>query len=324
MLLKACLNGPRDVSEHRALPLSAEQLAADALACVRAGAGAIHLHPRGADGGESLEAGVVDPVVRLVRAACGVPVGVATGAWVEPEPERRAALVAAWTEPDFASVNLSEPGAVPVMRALLAAGVGVEAGVWSTSDAERLGASGLGDRLTRVLVEVMEGADAVAAASALEIDGALDRAGFTAPRLHHGEGPACWPVLRQALVLGRDIRIGLEDTLVLPDGSARARQRRSGRPAAAAGLRRCPHGRLHSPRLDRAARPPRARRRLRGVPRGRHAVGAPADVPDLRPHRLLRQLARAPRDGAPRGRAGTRSSARPSRARTGAGATWTS
>ena len=34
------------------------------------------------------------------------------------------------------------------------------------------------------------------------------------------------------------------------------------------------------------------RRRLRGVPRERLAVGAPAHVPDLRPDRLLRQLAR--------------------------------
>ena len=65
----------------------------------------------------------------------------------------------------------------------------------------------------------MQGEGAAAAATALEIDAALDRAGISAPRLHHGEGPACWPVLRQALALGRDIRIGLEDTLLLPDGA---------------------------------------------------------------------------------------------------------
>jgi len=29
---------------------------------------------------------------------------------------------------------------------------------------------------------------------------------------------ATWPVLRAALRLGRDIRVGLEDTVVLPDG----------------------------------------------------------------------------------------------------------
>jgi uncharacterized protein (DUF849 family) len=156
--------------------------------------------------------------VGQVRAACGLPVGVATGAWVEPDPERRAALVATWTAPDFASVNLSEPGAVQMMDALLLAGIGIEAGVWSIEDAERLAASGVADRVTRVLVEVMEGSGETAARSAREIDAALDRLNVLAPRLHHGEQEATWPVLRQALSIGRDIRIGFEDTLELPDG----------------------------------------------------------------------------------------------------------
>lgn len=219
MLLKACLNGPRRPGEHPALPLSVEALAADAVASVRAGAGAIHMHPRDAEGRESLEARVVDAAVRGVREACGVPVGVATGAWVEPDPERRAQLVGAWTEPDFASVNLSEPGATDVMRALLDAGIGIEAGIWSPKDVERLASSGLADRPMRVLVEVMRGSGEVAAAAAREIDAALDRLGIRAPRLHHGEELAAWPVLRQGIALGRDLRVGLEDTLVLPDGS---------------------------------------------------------------------------------------------------------
>ncbi len=58
MLLKACLNGARHADEHPALPVSVEALAADAVACVRAGAGAIHMHPRDAEGRESLEVGV--------------------------------------------------------------------------------------------------------------------------------------------------------------------------------------------------------------------------------------------------------------------------
>ena len=32
------------------------------------------------------------------------------------------------------------------------------------------------------------------------------------------EGVATWAVLRAAINLGRDIRVGLEDTVVLPDG----------------------------------------------------------------------------------------------------------
>jgi len=218
-VLKACLNGSREVDGHPRLPVSGEDLAADARACVRAGAGAIHLHPRDLDGRESLDVAVVDPVVRLVQQTCGAPVGVATGAWVEPDPDRRAKLVGAWTAPDFASVNLSEPGAIPVMHALLEAGCGVEAGIWSVEDAERLASSGLAGRLTRVLVEVVIGSGDAAAATAREIDAALDRLSVGAVRLHHGEGDATWPVMRQAVALGRHIRVGLEDTLVLPDGT---------------------------------------------------------------------------------------------------------
>jgi uncharacterized protein (DUF849 family) len=222
VLLQACLNGARGATEHPALPLTATALAADARACALAGARAIHMHPRAADGTESLAAAVIDPVVARVRDACGLPVGVATGAWVEPDPARRAALVAGWSAPDYASVNLSEPGATGVMRALLAAGIGIEAGVWSVADADRLAASGLAGRVLRVLVEVMEGSGDVAAATARAIDAALDGHGVAAPRLHHGERGATWPVLRQAVALGRDTRVGFEDTLALP-GGARAR-----------------------------------------------------------------------------------------------------
>ena len=216
MLLKACLNGARGPGEHPALPLTAEELAHDARACVEAGAGAIHLHPRDADGSESLSAAVVDPVVARARATCGVPVGVATGAWVEPDAERRAALVAEWREPDFASVNLSEEGAADVMRALAGAGIGIEAGVWSVEDAERLAAIRPAPTLVRILVEVMQGGPD----DAMAIERALDRLGVEGPRLVHGEEDACWPVLAWAGASGRDSRVGLEDTLVLPDGSA--------------------------------------------------------------------------------------------------------
>ncbi|HEX8119761.1 MAG TPA: 3-keto-5-aminohexanoate cleavage protein [Solirubrobacteraceae bacterium] len=210
-MLQAALNGPFTKADHPALPVTADELAADAAACVAAGAGAIHLHPRDAEGAERLDAAVVDAVVARVRRACGVPVGVSTGAWIEPDLERRVALVRAWTEPDYASVNVSEEGFERVMQALLDVGIGIEAGVWSVADAERLAASGLGPRVLRVLVEPVDaGARGVAAVE--EIHAALDRLGLGAPRLQHGDGEATWPLLRDALRRGHDTRIGLEDT----------------------------------------------------------------------------------------------------------------
>ena len=68
----------------------------------------------------------------------GMPVGVTTGEWIEPDLQQRLRLIREWTQPDYASVNLSEPGAVEVMQALLAARVGIEAGVWTVEDAELL------------------------------------------------------------------------------------------------------------------------------------------------------------------------------------------
>lgn len=218
-MLKACLNGPRGPDVHPAIPVRAEDLAADAAECAAAGAEAIHLHPRGPDGHESLDPEVVDAVVRLVSAECGLPVGVSTGAWIESDPDRRAALVGAWTAPAFASVNLHEEGAARVMEALLAAGIGVEAGVWTVEEVDVLAETGLADRLLRVLVEPMDGDGAAAARRARAIDERLDARGIGAPRVHHGEGGATWAVLEQANRLGRGIRVGFEDTLVLPDGT---------------------------------------------------------------------------------------------------------
>ena len=59
----------------------------------------------------------------------------------------------------------------------------------------------------------------LAIATGEAIHGVLDRHGVTLSRLLHGEGRPAWPVLEAALAHGDDIRIGFEDTLLLPDGS---------------------------------------------------------------------------------------------------------
>jgi uncharacterized protein (DUF849 family) len=74
---------------------------------------------------------------------------VTTGAWIEPDVIRRVELISRWRQPDYATVNLSEEGSLDVMRALLGAGVGIEAGVWTVADAELLVKSGLADRALR-------------------------------------------------------------------------------------------------------------------------------------------------------------------------------
>lgn len=199
-----------------------------------AGARDLHLHPRGADGSESLRKDDVAAALRAVRAAVpGVPVGVTTGAWIEPDLERRLALIGAWEElPDHASVNFSEEGAWRVCRLLwITLEVDIEAGLAADSDVERMASSGFGGRCRRLLVETSD------AETSERILGALDAFGLPQERLLHGEGPETWPVLERAARSGHAIRVGLEDTLGLPDGS-RARDNAELVEAAAALLRR--------------------------------------------------------------------------------------
>src|SRR5260221_14294122 len=123
-MLKAALNGNGKQGSHPALPLGAGELSADAAACVRAGAAAIHLHPRDEDGRETLAGDVVDKTVRAVRLAAGVAVGGGTGAWGEPDPRRRAGLVGARREAAMAAGDLSGGGAGGGVGALFSRGGG--------------------------------------------------------------------------------------------------------------------------------------------------------------------------------------------------------
>jgi uncharacterized protein (DUF849 family) len=221
MLIQACLNGARRPGEHPSIPWTPAQVAADAAATRRAGAGAVHVHPRGRGHAESLSAADVADVCDAVRSASpGLPIGVTTAAWIEPDVARRIAAIEAWhVLPDYASVNLNEAGAIEVIELLNERGVGVEAGIGSVAEARLLIDEGLDAACLRILVEVDDdlGPDeAVALAAAIDL--VLDDGLSQSPRLHHGVGAATWMVIEAAMDRGHDVRIGLEDTLVWADG----------------------------------------------------------------------------------------------------------
>jgi uncharacterized protein (DUF849 family) len=206
------------------LPVTPAQLAVAATAAVAAGAEAVHVHPRGSDGRQSLRAGDVGAAVSAIRAASpGTPVGVTTGLWITNDPIARRDDVADWADladqqrPDFASVNLSETGWQELTAMLDEAGIGVEAGVWSVRDAALAAGSAAADWL-RILVEVSKTPAAEATARADEILARLEAVGVTAPILLHGEGESCWPLVAHAGLLGLATRIGLEDVLTGPRG----------------------------------------------------------------------------------------------------------
>ncbi|MBB4934072.1 uncharacterized protein (DUF849 family) [Lipingzhangella halophila] len=221
MRIVACLNGDRRPGAHPALPVSPDQLTSDARAVVDAGADEIHIHPRDARGAESLEPQVLTPLMKALRAAIpGVPISVTTALSAEPDPWRRYDLVQRWGEmPDTATVNLHEPGSVEIARLLIDRRVGVEAGLATPDSARILAATGLAADVVAALVEPTQVTTKDALANASTIDAVLDRAHIELPRMLHGADDTAWPLLDAAAAAGRDLRIGLEDTMRGPDGN---------------------------------------------------------------------------------------------------------
>ncbi|WP_433478197.1 3-keto-5-aminohexanoate cleavage protein [Spirillospora sp. CA-142024] len=219
-MLQVCPNGSR----AEGVPTSPDEIAAAVRAAVDVGAEDAHLHPKDDAGADTLEAFHVAETVTAVRVATpSIRVGVTTGAWTEPDPVERAALIRSWTVlPDHASVNFHEEGAELVAEALFERGVAIEAGIFSgTGAAERFLRWPHAHHVLRILAEVTDTdpETATGAAKALlhELGTHLSR-----PILLHGEDGGAWPVLRLAVRLNLDVRIGLEDTLDLPDGSPAA------------------------------------------------------------------------------------------------------
>jgi uncharacterized protein (DUF849 family) len=216
MAVKACLNGGRARAEHPAVPLTPDELAADAVAVQRVGAFAVHVHPRDSRGEQSLSARTCDAAVAAIRrAAPRLPVGLSTAEAIDRDPFARAAAVRAWrTPPDFISVNLSEIGWQGIMRAAVHASIGIEAGLSTRAEAEEFARSPFVHQVVRALVEVDGGAEDARAIAELISPGVR--------QLWHGFGARTWEVLAAAAAAGVDVRVGLEDVLMLPDGRSAA------------------------------------------------------------------------------------------------------
>jgi uncharacterized protein (DUF849 family) len=216
--VKACINGARTPDAHPNLPVTPEQLAAAAVQAHEAGAQAVHLHPKTADGKDSLEPDIVAAAVTAVRAAVpGLPLGVTTGFWALPDADARRRAVQGWTVlPDFASLNWHEPGSPELADVLLDKGLGVEIGLFHLEAAASWAESKMVQHCMRVMIELQGHEDVAVADAMLE---RVHAAGSPAPVLLHGLDESCWPLLEHAGVCGVQTRIGMEDTLRLPDGS---------------------------------------------------------------------------------------------------------
>jgi uncharacterized protein (DUF849 family) len=219
-LLKACLNGSRTREEHPAVPRTPDELAREARAAVNAGAEILHLHAYDAAGAETLAAEPSAAALRAVRAACpGIPISLSTSADIESDPARRLELVGGWSElPELVTANQGEPGILELCEHLVGRGVGIEAGLLTVEDARAFVAAEIADSCVRALVEPLDAEPAMAVGHAAAIEQVLADAGIGLEQVHHGDDVATWHVMERAVPRGHGIRVGLEDTTVLPDG----------------------------------------------------------------------------------------------------------
>jgi uncharacterized protein (DUF849 family) len=163
----------------------------------------------------------MNATVLAVRRACpGTLIGVSTGEWIEGDERRTLASIDAWDElPDYASVNLGEPAAPAVMETLLQRSIGIEAGLASIADAERLVKLDFGKRALRILIEISEQDVGEALTVANGIVAALDHAEVRRPLLLHGFDATVWHFVALAADRRWSTRVGLEDGCELPDGT---------------------------------------------------------------------------------------------------------
>lgn len=224
-MLQACLNGARSRRDHPQVPRTPEELARDAVRVVARGVAELHIHPRDAQGRETLDPGDTAAALTAIRQAVpGIPVGLSTREGIRADASRGVDQLKAWRLlPDYVSVNLSEGDAAQVIDLMLAKGIGVEAGLATAADARNFVALATAKDCLRILVEIDFEKDAAnALALADEMIGIIKRSDIELPILLHGFDRTMWPLYRKSRQLGLDARLGLEDGLELPDGSIAA------------------------------------------------------------------------------------------------------
>lgn len=261
VIITAALNGNRDRREHLALPITATEIAAEAARCRDAGASIVHVHARAADGGWTADLAPWRELMRRLRVAAPDTLVSITSLRPEGAPARAVldlvtGLAAdARTRPDLISVNLGHgvvweprpragagrttrhyPNSYDDIARLLnlcaELGVQPELGLMDlgfVSNAVALRDDGLLPARPWFLVELDSpgyGAGEQFAPSTVDNYTAL----ATPLREHfpgaawstHGNGVAGYAVIERALAEGAHIRVGFEDAVQLPDGSAPA------------------------------------------------------------------------------------------------------
>jgi len=232
LIITVAPNGARKTpGDHPALPITADELAQDAQACLAAGAAMIHLHVRDDLGAHTLDVATYRAAIQAVRAAVGddLVIQVTTEAVGRYTPAEQIAMVRQ-LRPEAVSVALAEltaggvDQAVEFYRWAEAEGTALQHILYSPGDVARLAdlvhRKGLPGQALSVLYVVGRygGGDSD---PQILVD-------FLAAAKEHHLDPEMWAVCAfgrnegrvamAAMSLGGHVRVGFENNFYLNDG----------------------------------------------------------------------------------------------------------
>ena len=241
VLLMVAPNGARlGKEDHPALPLTAEELAADARACLDAGAAAIHLHVRDGRGGHTLAAAPMRRALAAVKRATGGRMIIqmtSEAVGIYSAAEQMAAVRA--VEPPAVSIALRELAPDDDERTLgrfgdflawlARAGISPQFILYSPADAarfNRLRAQGIIPQSRPLVLFVLgyhgarsgRAADMAPFVEALENGEAGVENGEAAEWMVCAFGPHLGEIAIETAALGGHLRVGFENGLDLPGG----------------------------------------------------------------------------------------------------------
>lgn len=237
LLIVAALNGMRTRDECATLPLTPDELAAEARRAVDAGAGLVHFHARRPDGSSAFDL-IVDDAVRAIRDAVDVPISMSTQRGRQTSLGTVTALFGVLGDlPEVASVHVRPPAedvpahreeARQVIEALDAAGVRpapVAGSLDALGDLEALYGDALLGRAPYLTVRVAgprSGSSDLMAGTAGNVLRLVEtaRSVFSQiPAVASGLDEASPIAQAVGAAAGAHIRVGLGDSVTLPDGS---------------------------------------------------------------------------------------------------------
>ncbi len=237
LLIVAALNGTRLRESCPKVPLTPEEIATEAKRAVDAGAGIVHVHARKSDGSSTFDF-VIDDIVAAIRSSADVPISISTQRTRQTSLGTVTALFGVLRDlPDLAAVHVRAPEpdlpahreeARQILDALDAADVRpapVAGSLDALGDLEVLNTDALLGRAPFLLLTfgaTVSNSSDLAAGTPQNVLRLIDAAAAVLkqlPIVASGQNESSPIVQAVAAAMGAHVRVGFEDTPLLPDGT---------------------------------------------------------------------------------------------------------